>query len=66
MSDIEDYGDDAIWVPATPEEIEATRRDAKESSARFDALYAEEVRNGTWKPLPPAPPSEYDDWDPPY
>lgn len=58
MSDIEDYGDDAIWVPATPEEIEATRRDAKESQARFDAM--------VWKPLPPAPPSEYDDWDPPY
>lgn len=51
MSDIEEHGDDAIWGPMTQEEIEELRADAKRSQAVFDALIAEEKRNGTWQPL---------------
>lgn len=51
MSDIEEFGDDAIWVPMTRDEIEEVREDARRSDAIFDALIEEEKRNGTWKPL---------------
>ena len=75
MSDIEDYGDDAIWVPATPEGIEATRRDARESGAMIraamDQMDAEEIRNGTYKPHVPrtftqAELGAMDETEPPY
>ena len=53
MSDIEDEGFDAIWVDATPEEIEATRAAARKSSAVFDALIAQEKLDGTWREAVP-------------
>ena len=65
MSDIEDEGFDAIWVDATPEEIEATRDAARRSSAVFDALIAQEKLDGTWQPLTPVPDPAGDEY-PPY
>ena len=50
MSDIEEFGDDAIWVPMTPEEIVESRKAAKESGAEFDRIFARMEAEGKLKP----------------
>ena len=65
MSDIEDEGFDATWVPMTPEEVVSAQAYAKRRNAESVARVAQEKLDGTWEPLPPLP-DPHADVDVPY
>ncbi len=53
VSDIEDEGFDAIWVPMTPEEIVSAQAYAKRCNAESAARVAQEKLDGTWREAVP-------------